>query len=229
MKNILTFSFLSVFALGAQAAIVNTYTTTTEVASLSPAISATDLLQTSLTSSSITGFTPVATYAPTLPNGGGLYDGSYNAGAVGFGTAYIDSGTSDPWTVEFIFDLTTNIYGYDLTGLNVYSGWDSGLANQDYTIEVSTYDSADYYTLTSVTQTASNVALVTSIFEDDSGIVATNVDAIRFTHHTASSNGRGSYREIDVLGVASTVPEPSTVALFIGLGALGFVALRRRF
>ena len=219
--HILTLASISLLGVvPAQAAVI--VSTTTADDPIAP--SDTDLLQTALVSETITGFDPVASFAPEE---GDLRDGTYNSSSYDFGQAYIDTSTDSPWTADFILDTSSNALGYDLTSLDVISGWDSVLASQFYEIYVSTVGSSDFTLLSSVSQPANDVALRTSITEDATGVLATGVDAIRFIHLSdGTSDRRGSYREIDAIGTA-TVPEPASVAL-LGVGILMAMPRARR-
>jgi hypothetical protein len=158
---------------------------------LSPQISSTDLLQTDLDSSSISGFDPLTwgDSGPSSPNGGNLYNGSAD-GEDGFetfyfGEAYIDDGSRDtPWSVDFYMDISSNNLGYDLTEIHSYSGWDSETVSQNFSIDVSTVDSLGFTTLGRFTYPDDNTGLVVSITDDVDGLLASGVDVIRFTHHS---------------------------------------------
>ncbi|MDA3873410.1 MAG: PEP-CTERM sorting domain-containing protein [Kiritimatiellae bacterium] len=217
---------LSVLALLAspslQASIVSS-STSGSIPSLSPQISSTDLLQMDLDASIIAGFDPTSSYGPSSPNGGNLYNGSAD-GEEGnethyFGEAYIDSSTESEWSVDFYMDISTNILGYDIEEIHSYSGWNSGLRSQDFTIEVSTVDSFDFTSLGRFTYPQSgDSGHVVSIKDDEGASLATGVDVIRFTHHSGSGDARGSYRELDILGAATVIPEPGTAALLVIAG-----------
>ncbi|MDA3873411.1 MAG: hypothetical protein PF795_05575, partial [Kiritimatiellae bacterium] len=149
-----------------------------------------------------------------------------------FGEAYIDDGSRDtPWSVDFYMDISTNILGYNIEEIHSYSGWNSGLRSQDFTIEVSTVDSFDFTSLGRFTypQIEDNGHLV-SITDDEGAFLASGVDVIRFTHHTGASNARGSYRELDVLGTPTVIPEFGTAAMLLitGFSALCLTWKRNR-
>lgn len=228
MKTISTLLFFSVClgTLNLQAAIISTSETNSSFyfSALSRQISATDLLQTDLDSSSISGFDPFLSYAPSLANGGNLFNGSAD-GKVSApesrveGEAYIDITTETVWSVEFNLNLSSNPLGYDLTEIHSYSGWNNVLPSQDFTIEVSDVGSLDFTSLGRFTYAANNQVHMVSITDDAGGLLASGVDVIRFTHHSNGTNdARGSYRELDVV----VIPEPSTAAMVgIVLAVLG--------
>ena len=61
---------------------------------------------------------------------------------------------------------------------------------------------------------------------DDTGVLASGIEAIKFDFLATDGNGSSVYREIDVLGSAA-VPEPTTTAL-LGLGGLALILRRRK-
>jgi hypothetical protein len=66
-----------------------------------------------------------------------------------------------------------------------------------------------------------------SITEDITGILASNVATIRYVFPLQSLSGV-QYKEIDIIGVASVIPEPGTYALIAGMLGLSYVMVRRR-
>jgi len=124
--------------------------------------------------------------------------------------------------VTYTLDISTNTLGYDITNITTYAQWTSR-SNQGYTVSVSLVGSADFTTLATVSEEFPGGPFTQVIVTDDSGVLATGVDAIRFEAADLGLNWNG-YREFDVSG-AATIPEPS-VALVSGLGCL--LLLRRR-
>ncbi len=232
MKNTYLFIFttliMSCCGLSANADIVTTsFVSDDAVAGASAATSpsATDLFQTQLESTTFA--------AANFINNGST------------GTRGEDSGGTNPAVVvlggtqaDFVLDTSVNTLGYDITSIDVYSGWNDVRAGQQYTVSFSTVGSDDFTVLlptagataagTTVDQAANATSLVTSVFDDTNIALATGVDVIRFD---IGENGFGNvYREIDAFGtatVSAAVPEPTSLAL-LGFGVVGMVSRRRR-
>jgi hypothetical protein len=148
--------------------------------------------------------------------------------------------TQESYTVVFDLDVSVNTFGYNISSINTFSGWQDGRVFQDFMVEFSVVGSSLYSSLGSFSYLASDVpgafplsannSLWLNIV-DNSGNIATGVDSIRFTLNEVNVPGfsllGSAYREIDVLGAATVVPEPSVMSLFIGAVIL-FMALRRR-
>ena len=141
------------------------------------------------------------------------------------------------WWATYNLNLTTNIDGYDITSIESFMGFNANSelqGNQLYSVDVSTVGSSVYVPLTSVSYAPftsvdgvhhfSHVAIT----EDESGVLATNVDSIRFRLRDPG-NGAGVadgtvINELDVHGVASAaVPEPSSLLLVGVMAALAAV------
>jgi MYXO-CTERM domain-containing protein len=134
-------------------------------------------------------------------------------------------GPSSFFTTTFDLDISTNIYGYDITEFRLFSGWIDPRASQNYEIAYSLVGSSSFATLLTVTNNQSGGSLLTRTYDDTSAPLISGVDAVRFNF--LDPNGvaleRTVYREIDVIGTA-TIPEPSAALL----GGLGLLALLRR-
>lgn len=208
----------------AHAAIVSTITTygsdNAGFATMNALVSSTDLLQTSVASSSSTGFTGTndATAITTK-----LADGVSGTVAFSYPQAAIDTDSSG-FTVEYVLDTSVNTFGYDLSSIASYSGLSvvSAAFRQNFDLQVSTVGSADFISLgtfsTSAAEDGQSVRIL--ITEDQAVPLATGVDVVRLV---SQSGVRGSYRELDVFGTAS-VPEPASLSLL----AIGSLALLRR-
>jgi len=141
-----------------------------------------------------------------------------------------------PGTITYTLDTSVDTYGYDITQIRSIMGWNAAsttLANQDFDIEVSLVGSDSFANIHTVTYTPfttgdgnkSSMVTVT----DNTGVIASGVDQLRFTYRqtgTWGSSPGAVIRELDVEGVA-TIPEPSTFALS-ALGLLGLLACGRR-
>lgn len=138
---------------------------------------------------------------------------------------------------EFVLGIGANGLGFDITSIQSIAAWQgAGLQNQKYDIFVSTVGSASFTLLTTVdyqpvawvsTDAADANGGATKVnVTDNSGPLATGIDAIRFNIlDTVAASGAGVVmREIDVFGAAA-VPEPTSAVL---LGLSGLALLRRR-
>jgi transcription elongation factor len=179
-------------------------------------VSSTDLLQTQLAATSnslsINGVENGAIGGTV----GILTNGSFGtANAAG---GYVIAGGS----ITFTLNTSINTFGYDLSGIDTYAGWnDSGRDNQKYTVSYSTVSlPGTFITIASINDIPA-VAALNKITITDIG--ATGVGAIRFTFDSPQENNGVGYKELDVFGTAS-VPEPSAALL----GGLGMIALLRR-
>ncbi|MEP4078001.1 PEP-CTERM sorting domain-containing protein [Haloferula sp.] len=152
-------------------------------------------------------------------------------------TFWLSAVANETYTITYDLNTAVNAAGYDINSIQSIHAWTNNSGNQknhNYTVEVSTVSGgAAFSNIATVaylpfSDAGQSGASKVNITEDDTGILATGVDQIRFTYTIPDPSGvqaSPTIREIDVFGVA-TIPEPSSTALF-GLGALG-LALRRR-
>jgi hypothetical protein len=137
------------------------------------------------------------------------------------------SGTS----LSYTLDLAASPQGYNLTGIDVYGGWnDSGRDQQKYAISYSKVGAAavilplasvDFNPTAGGDPTATRV----SVADNAGGFIATDVAAVFFTFDASVENGYTGYTEIDVFGQA--VPEPATLGAF-GLASTALLVRRGR-
>jgi len=208
-----------------------------------PTVSSTDLLQTSVASSTNT----------QIGADEGFY---YHSGPLG-AVAILNDGAADPaageetpnsilggnervWvdgiiltTITYNFDLSINFSGYDISTIATYNEWPGNRHYQQYTIWYSTVEAPDTFIIFQQVdyRFSDYVAHAVVSYDDATEFMLTNVAAIKFdfTQHpngTGILNGSNAYSELDVIGVASAIPETSTALL--ALGSVGFTIVRRR-
>lgn len=193
-------------------------------------VSATDLInqgQPTYSSQSVSGFNAFTCCPPGPSDTAALNDGSAGTPSTSLGTAFDLDGT---WTSTFNLDLSTNTNGYDLTGVNTFSGWPDARTDQKYELLYSTASApATFISLGTFSFGPGAGGSAEISLTDSTGTLATNVAAVRFNIQAPGLNAQDEtvYREIDVTGNASPIPEPASLGL-LGLGALGILARRRR-
>ena len=159
-----------------------------------------------------------AVMTPSSPGfpGGGINDGGY--GNTASNNTYFQSDVHFPATATFMLNLTFASNGYDITSIDSFMGWFSvaqAQANQDYTVEVRTVGSAGFRPLAQVKYTpfsgsGGDYETRVTVSNTASGVLATNVEAIRFIFADPGNNGT-VIREIDVQGTPSATAPPATM------------------
>jgi hypothetical protein len=214
---------------GSDAAIVSDVDLIHDDALVPTLASNADLLQTALTSHAITGYSPNSTGGnPVTVLFNGSAGATTGAGGGDQNQTMVETvaGGADGWHADFHLDTTTNANGYDINTISSISGWNSALHNQNFQLlihQVGT-DPLLFVSLGNfaASDSATNAVIVVTVYNDTTGPLATGVDVVRFV----STGGlRGSYRELDVAGAPTVIPEPATLCLLI-LG--GWMSLGRR-
>jgi hypothetical protein len=145
-------------------------------------------------------------------------------------------GTS-PSIVTITFNISLNPAGYSLTSIDVYTGSGSTQfrSEQNYSVAWAAPGSGTYTPLLSVSNVGANgqfIEVWTHTFDSISGGSAsfvTGVGSLQFTFSdTNSGNPESMYREIDVFGAATAIPEPARVGIIFSLVSLGLAIWRRR-
>jgi len=148
-------------------------------------------------------------------------------------------------SITIAFDTSVNKKGYDITGIQSFAGWDTGAngrSNQGYQIEL-TYVGGTTKTLLAKTSWSNSdpicywtqVSIANSngsgVLDNGSGVVATGVESITFSNtDAAAAEGPVAYREFQIIGAATTIPEPSTIMMVVTgmIGLLAYAWRKRR-
>jgi hypothetical protein len=185
-------------------------------------VSNSDLLQTNLSSATVTAGGP--SFDSTVE---ALYNGivcdqtqpfSGTAGENGFAPGGMwASSTYVPTTVEFALDTTAHPLGYDLTSIQSLSGY---IQNrnfvQNYELDVMKVGSTSWTMLYSVDGTLANnnhSQYEVRVTASDFGAAGQNIAKLRMVCPNGSTYlDCIQYRELDVFGTPA-VPEPSSIAI----------------
>jgi hypothetical protein len=165
--------------------------------------------------------------AAALTDGGFGPAGGANSNPPGMAAASGDS----LGMITYGFDLGASPFGYSLSGVDVYAGWDGFRGGQKYTLSYSLVsDPSTFIPLGGVDMDADSGNTpggpinTRSMVRDADGELASNVAALRIQFASGTVGFLG-YREIDVFGTAS-IPEPTAPLVLALAGAL--VTLRRK-
>lgn len=200
--------------------------------------SSTDLINgVSPTSSTYNGQFEGGTGQASLP---AFTDGSTgSATATTIGQVLFDR-DSLSWNVVYTLNTSLSPLGYDISSIVSFAGHGDSRVNQTFNIEVQLVGGGGFVSLASVIYNAvpsaqpnGNYSTRVTLQDSTPGVaIASGVAAIRFTALPPAQNvgnqiGGSIYRELDVIGTPTSVPEASTAAL-VGLVGLAGVARRRR-
>ena len=235
VKNLVLALAITGFAAleaNAQIIITNAFFADTDTASVTPLVSNSDLGQAAGTN--------VSAVSTDALGAAGRIDGLFN-GAVGDGSQdtnevdYVRANNGSTITVDF--DTTVNTDGYDITEILTVSNWNDR-ADLGYSIDLTYVDgstaqllpatfvidqnpqnSTQHYAVSSLTETGGG------FLTDGGAVEATGVESILFTLNNLRNPS--VLGEFDIIGVPTTVPEPSSMALLAGISGL-LITRRRR-
>ena len=183
-------------------------------------VSSSDLLH-GLTAST-TGWNNASGASPVRLNDGVLGASFSTSGDVQGGW------TTDGATATYDLGLGINGLGWDITSIQSIAAWANvGFGDQAWTVAVST-DDVSYDDVATVFYDPTSNGGSTKVTLSD--LDPSGIQFIKFTADLITGNGNGDvfiWREIDVEGTATAVPEPSSAAL-LGLGGLALIFRRRK-
>ncbi len=181
------------------------------------------------TSDLIEGITPIPSGPAWNTSPSSMTDGQHGGSFFDVGRVVEGAWTAVGASVEYHLGLGDNGLGYDLHTIQSIAAWESaGFGNQVWTVEVKPVG-GDYALLATVNYqpiavNGSGASKV--ILNGESGVLATGIESIRFIAGAQNSHVSGTFvwRELDVFGTPTAVPEPS--AIVVGLLAIlaGIVA-----
>jgi hypothetical protein len=227
--------------------------TTTKPGNTAPTVSSTDLGQTAVLSYSTTGTTGTG-YVTADGEVQQLFNGVVG-NTDGDNADPGETIIAPANTVTINFNVAVNTAGYDITGIFTVAGWNTsggGRSTQGYEILLTYVNNStatlvgpttwepntgtvSYFTTVNFTNSGGGVLYSDTVNLNGGGAVAGNsvsasgVKAITFKNFTPAPSGGGGinmYREFDIYGTATAIPEPATIGLVATAGA--FLLVFRR-
>ncbi|MBL9171085.1 MAG: hypothetical protein JNN07_25355 [Verrucomicrobiales bacterium] len=216
-------------ALTASAQIVQTdYVSATASIPGGLTLSATDLLQTQLASAARSASGDAAFYREEsgyTVDLSRLSDGQFGTyGSSGLGGDGNYTVMPNNVTLTFTFDTSVNTLGYSLSAIRTFASWDDGRDGQSYSVKYATvFAPSTFNTLHTITpynpsgldDPANTLVELTPTV----GYLAENVSGLQFVFSGFENSGT-AYREVDVTGIATPIPEPSIYGVVLCMVAL---------
>ncbi|MES2920173.1 MAG: autotransporter-associated beta strand repeat-containing protein [Verrucomicrobiota bacterium] len=158
------------------------------------------------------------TTGTTVSSGAAIHEGSDGSwdrvrdGLLGDGTPATSVTPNNNDEVTFTLDTSINVFGYNLTSFDSYCEWaNSGRDDQDYTLSYSIVgDESNFIPLQVVRNHTLETKATHSRTTPVSGVLATNVAAIRLRFAYNQENGFTGFREFVALGSAVPLNAPIT-------------------
>ena len=134
-----------------------------------------------------------------------LNDGILGQDNINTDTAFDLDGT---WVSTYLLNTALHPGGYDITENRTISGWAANRANQSFELLFATVDKPnDFVSYGTFSYSPNNTGSAMIDLTDSTGTIATGVAAVRFNVLNAGT----VYREFDVFGQATPVPEPASL------------------
>ena len=157
-----------------------------------------------------------------------LTNGAFGASGSPLDLAETVSVNSAAGSVTVTWQIGSDLEGYDITGVNVFTGWrDSGRDDLNFIARYATVSNPNVFNdIATVSHALNDTNSGAAMITDSNGLIASGVGQVQIVF-TDQENGYAGYREVDVFGAVTTVPEPSAVTLLC-LASLGMVYRRQR-
>ena len=133
--------------------------------------------------------------------------------------------SSGNWTTTFTLKTDVNTAGYDISEIHSFSAWADMRVHQKYEVLYSTVsDPTNFISLGIYSDTTHNNGSYMMKLTRDNGLIASGVKAIRFNFRDPTDGSDSTvYQEIDLIGVATAVPEPMAF-IMLASGMVGLLA-----
>ena len=195
---------LALAATSASAALIQTKVFSADELAYSANVSNSDLING--LAATTTGWNPGN--GSTTPE---LNDGIHGVSFATAGNSVEGTWTAVGATAIYNLGLGSGGQGYNLTSIQTIAAWvNAAFGNQAYTVDVKLRGAASYTTLATVDYqplAAGAIGATKVTLTDDSGVLATGVEFIRFTANSVNGGvnaGAFVFREIDVSGTPTT-------------------------
>ena len=157
-----------------------------------------------------------------------------NDGVIGADTSISDVAfdLDGTWTSIYTLDTREHTAGYDISEIRAIAGWPMPRADQQFEVFYATVlQPGVFVSLGTFSYLASDadgaLSSMIDVSRDNGSLLATGVGTLRFDFMSPGAGHETAYREVDVLGTPTAVPEPLGAIWAAGLMLLGRRGRRR--